>query len=155
MRIDDRIVGMGLTLLALYVIWEARQIPAVPGASFGPSLMPTLVGIVMAGCGLAIFLGGLRAAGGPVIDVSVWKGQRRGLLCAAWAIGGVMLGISFLPWLGFPLFGLLYALPLMLLMGARPVAAIPVALVLVVGCYLVFKHLFHVPLPTGPVMFLG
>lgn len=156
MRIDDRILGLGLVLLAFGIIWQAQAIPAVPGTTFGPSLMPTLIGLVMAGCGLAVFIGGLRAAEtGPLVDFSVWKGQTRGLVCAAWAIIGVVLGIAFMPAIGFPLFGLVYALPLMILMGARPVAAVPVALVVVFSAFMVFKRLLYVPLPTGPLSFLG
>lgn len=156
MRIDDRILGVGLALLALLIIWQAQTIPSVPGTTFGPSLMPTLIGLVMVACGLAVFLGGVRGAGtGPLVDVSVWRGQSRGLLCAAFAILGVVIGIAVMPSIGFPLFGLLYALPLMLLMGARPVAAVPVAVVVVLCAYLVFKRLLYVPLPAGPLTFLG
>lgn len=156
MRIDDRILGVGLALLALFIIWQAQMIPSVPGTTFGPSLMPTLIGLVMVACGLAVFLGGVRSAGaGPLIDVSVWRGQTRGLVCAAWAILGVVVGIAVMPWIGFPLLGLIYALPLMLLMGARPIAAVPVAVVVVLCAYLVFKRLLYVPLPAGPLTFLG
>ena len=156
MRFDDRLLGLALALLAAFVVVQAVEIPAVPGATFGPSLMPTIVGLVMGGCGLIVFAKGVRArAPGPLVDVSVWKGEYRGLACAAWAIGGAVAGIVFLPWLGFPLFGLLYALPLMLMMGARPLAAVPVALVVVLGAYLAFKQLLYVPLPAGPLTFLG
>lgn len=156
MRIDDRVLGVVLALLALSIIWQAQTIPSVPGTTFGPSLMPTLIGVVMAACALAVFLGGLRSAGaGPLIDVSVWRGQTRGLICAAWAILGVVAGIAVMPLIGFPLFGLAYALPLMLLMGARPVAAVPVAVLVVICAYAVFKRVLSVPLPAGPLTFLG
>ncbi|WP_332712218.1 tripartite tricarboxylate transporter TctB family protein [Pelagibacterium mangrovi] len=156
MRFDDRIVGAALVLLALFVIWQGQQIPSVPGTTFGPSLMPILLGLLMAACGMTVFIGGLRAAGSvPLVDVSVWKGRPRALITAAWSILGVVLGIVLMPIIGFPVFGLLYAVPLMLLMGARLVAAVPVALVVVLAAYFAFKRLLYVPLPAGPLTFLG
>lgn len=156
MRFDDRIVGVALALLSLFVIWQSQQVPSVPGTRFGPSLMPTVLGIVIAGCGVVNFLGGVRSAGAaPMIDISVWKDRRRGLLAALWSILGIVFGILYMPAIGFPLFGLLYALPLMMLMGARPIAAIPVCVVVVLLAYFAFKRLLYVPLPAGPLSFLG
>lgn len=156
MTFDERILGLALLLFGILVAWHSQAIPSVPGATFGPSLMPTIVGLLMAGCGLSIFIGGVRAAdGGPLVDVSVWRGQRRGLACALWAISGVLVGILFMPVLGFPLFGVLYALPLMLLMRARPLPAAIVSVVVVLVAYFAFKRILFVPLPSGPLTFLG
>lgn len=155
MRLDDRIVGLLLGLLATAVILLARQIPAVPGTTFGPDLMPTLIGVAMAGAAARIFWLGWRAASpGPLLDVSDWNGQERGLVCAAWAIGGTLIGIFFLNDIGFPLYSVCFALPLMLLMGARPIVAVPVALVLTLAAYAAFTRLLLVPLPAGPLLFL-
>lgn len=155
MRFDDRIVGLLLGLLAIAIIVLARQIPAVPGTTFGPDIMPTLIGLAMAAAAARIFWTGWRTAvPGPLLDVSDWNGQSRGLLCAAWAIGGTLIGIFFLGDIGFPLYGFFFALPLMLLMGARPLVALPVAIAVTAIAYLTFSRLLLVPLPVGPLLFL-
>jgi putative tricarboxylic transport membrane protein len=87
--------------------------------------------------------------------VSDWNGQTRGLVAAAWAIAGTIVGILFFDRLGFPLYAFLFALPLMLLMGARPLMAIIVSLVVALAAFLVFYRLLLVPLPVGPLLFLS
>jgi hypothetical protein len=155
MRFDDRINGILLGLLALAIIVLARQIPAVPGTTFGPDLMPTLIGLGMAGAALRIFFLGLRSTtAGPWVDVSDWRGQTRGLVAAFWAIAGAILGILFLNQLGFPIFAVLYALPLMLLLGVRPLLSAIVSVVVALLAFLVFYRVLMVPLPVGPLLFL-
>lgn len=155
MRLDDRITGLLMGLLAIIVIVLSRQIPAVPGTTFGPDLMPTLVGIGLGGAAARIFYTGFRAASpGPWIDVSDWNGQTRGLVCAAWAIAGSLIGILFFNQIGFPLYGFFFALPLMLMMGARPVMAVLVSLAVTAITFLLFYKLLNVPLPVGPLLFL-
>ena len=155
MRIDDRITAVVLGLLAAMVVWSARAIPAVPGTTFGPDLFPILIGLSLGGAAIGIFLEGVRTAGGPLLDLSDWHGRRKGIAAAAWAILGTVVGILFFDRLGFPLFGFAFALPLMLLMGARPPVAIVVAAATVLGTHLFFTRALFVPLPVGPLTFLG
>jgi len=156
MRIDDRIMALGLGLLAAVVIWSARGIPSVPGTTFGPDLLPMIVGVSLAACGVLIFVGGVRAAGTvPWVDLSDWAGRGRGIVGAVWAVGGTIVGVLFLQQLGFPLFAFVFALPLMLLMGARPVISIVVSAVVALVAFAIFYYLLLVPLPVGPLTFLG
>jgi hypothetical protein len=155
MRIDDRIVAIALGLLALAVVWSATAIPAVPGTTFGPGLFPILIGIGLGGTALSIFVKGARTAGGPLLDLSDWHGRSRGIVAAAWAILGTAVGILFFDELGFPLFGFAFAVPLMLLMGARPLLAAIVAAAMVLATHFFFTRALFVPLPVGPLSFLG
>jgi TctA family transporter len=50
----DRGVGLGLTLLALVVLFTARAFPDVPGQKLGASFLPMLVGAGLLLCGLAL-----------------------------------------------------------------------------------------------------
>lgn len=155
MRFDDRITALVLGLLGAVVVWSARTIPSVPGTTFGPDLFPTLIGLGLGGAALGIFLKGLRTAGGPLLDLSDWHGRRKGIAAAAWATAGTVVGILFFDSLGFPLFGFAFTLPLMLLMGARPLTAVVVAAVVVLGTHLFFTRALFVPLPVGPLGFLA
>lgn len=152
MRIDDRLIGGALALLSLAIILGARGLPSVPGTTFGPELMPTLIGIAMGVLSIRIFITGvLQNNGNGWFDLSEWKGARRPVYCAVWTIAGVGLGIVLLPIIGFPLYGLGFALPLMLLMGARLMSAVLTSVCLVLVAQFVFARLLFVPLPAGPL----
>ncbi|PKR49073.1 tripartite tricarboxylate transporter TctB family protein [Thalassospira marina] len=151
MRIDDRLTGLIFAVLGGGVIILAQQLPAVPGTTFGPNLMPTLIGIAMLVLALKILVTGFRAANhGPIIDLSAWHGRTRGIIAAIWTMAGVLVAIYALPVIGFPLLGLVYTIVLMLLMQIRPVIAVPVALFVILGLQYVFAQILYVPLSAGP-----
>lgn len=155
MQLDDRIIGILLGLLAVATIVLARQIPAVPGTTFGPELMPTLIGVALAGAAGRIFYKGFRVANpGPWLDVSDWHGQTRGLVAAAWSIAGTILALLFFNHIGFPLYAFFFALPLMLLLGAKPLMSVIISLALALVAFVIFSRLLLVPLPVGPLQFL-
>nr|WP_306268851.1 tripartite tricarboxylate transporter TctB family protein [Pararhizobium sp. IMCC3301] len=152
MRIDDRLIGGALALLSMAIILGARGLPSVPGTTFGPELMPTLIGTAMGVLSIRIFVTGLLQNGATGwVDISEWKGAKRPVYCAIWTIAGIALGIALLPIIGFPLYGLGFALPLMLLMGARAVSAVLTSVCLVLVAQFVFARLLFVPLPAGPL----
>lgn len=156
MRLDDRLTGALLVLLGIAVAIAARGIPAVPGTTFGPDLLPTIIGVALAVCGGVICLGGVRAAApGPWLDLSDWRGRTCGIIGAVWAIGGTILGVVYLQAIGFPLFAFGFALPLMLLMGAKPLVSAVVSAVVALVAFAIFSYLLLVPLPVGPLTVLG
>ncbi len=155
MQFDDRIIGGVLAAFSLTVIAMARQVEGVPGTVFGPDIFPTIIGVVMLAISVRIFIQGVRSAEhGPLVDLSAWSGQTRGIICAIWIIAGIVLGIALFEPIGFPVFGMVLALPLMLMLGARPVWATVVTLAAVMFAYFVFSRLLYVPLPVGPLTFL-
>ncbi|MFV0360706.1 tripartite tricarboxylate transporter TctB family protein [Tropicimonas sp.] len=152
MRIDDRLVGLFFAALGVATILAARRLSAVPGAVYGPGLMPTLIGLGMAGFGLRIAWAGFAASEhAPLIDVSAWTGRTRGILCAFWTIAGVAASVPLLDKLGLPLFGLLFCLPLIWLARARTAVALPSVLATVLIAQYIFGGVLHVPLPAGPI----
>lgn len=154
MRIDDRLVGLFFALLGGAVILAARRLSGVPGTTYGPDLMPILIGIGMMGFGLKIAVAGFAAARstsgrGPWIDLGAWTGETRGILAALWTVAGVGAAIWLLPVLGLPLFGLIFCLPLVVLARARLVVAVPAVVATVLAAQVIFGGLLHVPLPAG------
>jgi len=155
MRIDDRLTGLIFAVLGCGVIFLAQQLPAVPGTTFGPNLMPTLIGIAMLGLSIRIMVTGLRAAHhGPWFDISAWHGRTRGIICAIWTMAGVLVAIYALPVIGFPILGLVYTIGLMLLLQIRLVIALPVGLIVILGLQYVFAQILYVPLSAGPLPLL-
>ncbi|QDY70644.1 tripartite tricarboxylate transporter TctB family protein [Qingshengfaniella alkalisoli] len=151
MRIDNRLFGIAIVLLGAAVIYEARHLPKVPGSTFGPGLMPTIIGICFSGLGIKIALSAFMkpADGMPLVDFSAWNNQGRGIIAAIWTLMGALLSILFLQPIGFPLLAVIYVFPLMLLMKARPVPAAIVAATTVLGLHYVFTNILFVPLPSG------
>lgn len=150
MRIDDRFIGLAILAFALCIILQARHLPAVPGTTYGPDLMPTLVGLGLAAFAIRITWQAFQVStDGPFIDLSNWHGQTRGVIAAVWTVGGVIAGMFLIPALGFPLFGLIYGIPLMLLMRAPIIPAIVTAVVVVFGAQYIFSQILYVPLSAG------
>ncbi len=156
MRFNDIVIGIVLGILSLCVIIPARSIPSVPGATFGPNLFPTLIGMGIGLIAIKILIDGVRTKEKiPFCDISDWFGQRKGFLAAVWAVGGIVIGIVFFQQLGFVLFSLAYAIPLMLMMGAHPVISVTVAASASLGAFFLFSRVLFVPLPVGLLTFLG
>ncbi|WP_085586345.1 tripartite tricarboxylate transporter TctB family protein [Thalassospira mesophila] len=152
MRIDDRLTGLIFAVLGCGVIFLAQQLPAVPGTTFGPNLMPTLIGVAMLGLSLKIMIAALRTTHhGPWFDISAWQGRTRGIISAIWTMTGVLVAIYALPVIGFPLLGLVYTIGLMLLLQIRLVIALPVGLIVILGLQYVFAQILYVPLSAGPL----
>ena len=70
-------------------------------------------------------------------------------------LGGTIAGVLYLQTIGFPLFAFGFALPLMLLMGAKPLMSVIVSAVVALVAFAIFYYLLLVPLPVGPLTFLG
>jgi len=152
MRIDDRLIGLGMALLALAIIFGSLGLPSVPGTTYGPNLMPTIIGIGFAVLSIRIFIVGWRARDGARwIDLSQWSGRTRSLLCVVWTLGGIVFGLVLFEPMGFLLYGLAFMLPLMLLMGAGPVTAIATTVPTILLAQFGFANLMLVPLPVGPL----
>lgn len=150
MRIDDRLFGLFFVLLGVATILAARRLSSVPGTTYGPDIMPILIGIGMIGFGLKIAWTGFTTySRSPWLDVTAWKGRTRGCLAAIWTILGIAAAIPFLSKLGLPLYGLLFCLPLVILTRARLWIAIPSVLATILIAQFVFGEMLHVPLPEG------
>ncbi len=144
----DRAVGLGLTLLALLVLWSARQFPNVPGQKVGAGFLPMLVGAGLLLCGLALLWRSRRAPAGPdAVRVRVAEQVRPALVVMA-ALGLYVLAADRVGYL------LVAPVALMLVFKALMVAWRPALLWAVCGTLVVhvaFYKLLRVPLPWGVI----
>jgi putative tricarboxylic transport membrane protein len=156
LRVNDALFGAALWLLAAAILWQAADFPAMPGQSFGPSLVPGVLAGGFLLSGLSLVVSGVRARGaGPLVaPPAAWSsGEGRGrLLDAALVLGGLVVLILLWDRLGFLIGGTLYtALLVYRFHGGGLVRAILVA---AVACFVVdwgFRRLLLVPLPMGPL----
>ena len=73
----DRWVGLGLTGLALAVLWSARAFPPVPGQKLGAAFLPMLIGAGLLLCGIALIVRDLRRLRGDRSAVATPAGAGR------------------------------------------------------------------------------
>lgn len=132
--------GLGVAVLS-------AQIGGMPGQPFSPGFFPRLLGALAAAVGLVLALRALRGRA-PAGEEEAPAGPPL-RLATAWVIGGlVALGwlmepLGFAPAMVGWLFGFL------LLLRARPLGALLLALVLTLAAELAFTRLLSVPLPPG------
>ncbi|MFD1881101.1 tripartite tricarboxylate transporter TctB family protein [Paracoccus pacificus] len=150
MQLSDRLLGPGLVIFGVVVIYAAARLPSVPGVRFGADLMPIICGGALILFGAAITKSGLREHG-PLISVDEWDVPMRQRVAALWSVLGLVAGIYLFQPLGFPLFGMIFMAGLMYLMNARPLTILVVAPVFVIGLHLAFTRLMYVDLPAGPL----
>lgn len=140
---DDWVTGAALIAAGAFIGIEARGFPRLAGMDYGPGLFPTIAAVGMAGCGAAIVLGARRPARAE-------PAPREPLRWPALALLALVAGFALLlqP-LGFHLAAAGATLGAALLFGARPWAALALALALPPALHAVFYTGLRVPLPWG------
>jgi putative tricarboxylic transport membrane protein len=137
-----------MALLALAVLWSAQAFPAVPGQKLGAGFLPSIVGVGLLVCGLALVVRsvrGTRYEGGDAVREAEHIGP------PLVVIGAVVLYIVLADRIGFLLVA---PLCLMMVFRAMQVRWLP-AVLWALGCTLLvhvaFYKLLRVPLPWGVI----
>lgn len=150
MRLDrvDRVLGPVLTLVALVWLWLAfTYIPGPRGAGeTGPRAFPVLLGVALAGLGVAMSLMARAPAAEAVATVT-----RREAAVAAGTVGLLVLYAFLLQRAGF-----LIATPVAIALAMRGlvrersgIRVGALAIGFTVGCWAIFDVLLGTPLPRG------
>jgi putative tricarboxylic transport membrane protein len=139
----DRGVGLGLTLLALVVLFTARAFPDVPGQKLGASFLPMLVGAGLLLCGVLLVA---RSRHAPAAGTARGIDQVLPAVVVMAAVAGYVLLADRL--------GFLIVAPLLLLAVFKALqvgwrTALLWALGGTVVVHVVFYKLLRVPLPWG------
>jgi len=140
----DRGVGLGLTLLALVVLFTARAFPDVPGQKLGAGFLPMLVGAGLLLCGVLLVARSRRAPA----NVKAAPGIEQVL--PAFVVMGAVAGYVLLA----DRLGFLIVAPLLLVAVFKALqvswrTALLWALGGTVVVHVVFYKLLRVPLPWG------
>jgi hypothetical protein len=145
------VVGVGFALVA-------RNYAMGTAAQMGPSYFPTILGAILAGLGIII---ALRSFGKPdpdeMIGVIAWRPLA--LIIGANLLFGILLGG--VPALGLPPLGLVLSIFVLVIVAClagsefRLREALILAVILIVGSYLVFMKLVNLPLNLWPAFFSG
>lgn len=140
---SDRIVGLGLMVLAAWYGWTAGEYQAEFADPLGPSAFPQLLSPFIAGLGLWLVL---RPDPDPV-----WPDTAT--LLAQGASVALMLtyALALRP-VGFLISTAVLATVLTVMLGARLLPAAASGISISVGCYVLFTYALELSLPTGTLL---
>ena len=142
---SDRIFASICIALAALMAWGATIIEeSFIQDPLGPKAFPLVIAVVLAACGVAMFL---RPDEDPV-----WP-HRRKQIQLLWTIGAMILYVQFLPVVGFLIATAIGAGFLSWQLGASIKQACWGGLGISVGIYVVFKLLLGLSLARGPFGF--
>lgn len=145
MLTTDRVGGVALVTIGLYVLWESRALPLGTVHNPGPAYMPIVLAL------LVILFGVLTAATGgatPRVGAVGWSEWRHAVVILGVCVFAA-LGLERLGWRATIGLSLAFLLGIAERKGA--VAAVLFALALALGTYYLFDTLLRVPLPRGPL----
>ena len=150
MQRSDRWVGLALAVLALAVLWTAREFPQVPGQKLGSAFLPMIVGAGLLLCGLALVARSFRRSAYPDAQRSSVEVEEH-FGSAAVVVGTVLAYIFLADRVGFLLIAPLCLLAVFRALRVRWLAAAGWAIGGTVVVHLTFYKLLRVPLPWGPL----
>ena len=144
MLTTDRVAGVALALIALFVLVESRRLPLGTLQNPGPAYMPILLAVILGAAGIFISVFGASA---PTLDSVGWSEWRHAV--------AILVVCSFsalaLERLGYRLTVACVLAFLVAVVERKPVVlAIVFAVGIAAGSFYLFDTLLRVPLPRGP-----
>lgn len=148
MLFDDRASGLLVAGLGVVVVGLARSFPMMPGQSIGPSLFPTIVGVLLVLVGVTL---ALRAPRGGGVGIGLDTAMRRPRMAVNFAlvVFSLLAYALLVDRMGFFLTAALLLAVLFRAFSVPPGRALGLAAVLPFAIHYVFYTLLRVPLPWG------
>lgn len=148
MKLSDALTGAVLLVLATVTLWHIQGFPPMPGQKYGAALFPGVIAAVLALCGILLIARGLRSQQ-AWIAFAPWTSRARPLAGFASVLIGLALYVLLADIVGFHIIGVVVVLGWLLVLGARPSVAVPVAILAPILIHLAFYKLLRIPLPWG------
>lgn len=149
MRLNDTLTGLLILAFGLAVAAYARTFPPMPGQPVGPSLFPTLIGLVLAMLGAGLAAAGLRHRGARPVEIDDWVRRPRIVINFLSVVAALVFYAVAVDRLGFFITGFAFLSVLMLTFGVRRVWIAPLAAAVTLAMHYAFYTLLRVPLPWG------
>ena len=150
MKLHDILSGLLLAALGVALLVYARSLPPIPGQNVGPGFFPGAVAIGLLAGGLSLALVTLRnRPGGRWIEFDHWVRSPRALLAFVVVVVSLAAYVRWADLLGYFLAAPLVLAPILAVLGVRPRALVPVALVVPLLIHYIFYSILKVPLPCG------
>jgi putative tricarboxylic transport membrane protein len=143
---DDAAIGIVVIIFGLAVAVHAQSFPGM-GNMPGPSLFPTVLGVLLMIAGAAQIPGGIRSRA-PLVTI-LPEFTAKGMLNTGAFFVAVVFYIYASETLGFLLTSFCIMFVLMLLLRAKPLPSALVSAGASLTAYLIFNKMLLVPLPRG------
>ncbi len=149
MRVTDLTLGCLVILAGIAIFISAIDFTVIPGQSYGAGTMPRAIAFATVGTGIFLTVKALLAKGRFGLELEEWVFNRGSLLRIGMILALIVFYIAGAPILGFAPTAFLILIVAMLVLGTRPLIAVPVSLVATVAIQQSFGKLLLVPLPRS------
>ncbi|MGL4635330.1 MAG: tripartite tricarboxylate transporter TctB family protein [Beijerinckiaceae bacterium] len=156
MRINERVLAIALLALSAFVIWQASSFPKLAGMTVGPGLFPTVLASALAIASILVLATSWKQTRAtPLVTIDPDVRNRQSIIRAAAVFASCGLFAAFGKSLGFVIVGALSLGGLLLAFGLRWKLAAAITLILIITVDVFFVRVMRIPLPLGPLDFLG
>jgi putative tricarboxylic transport membrane protein len=151
MRANDAICGLLLLVFAAVMAALTIPFPDFPGQKYGPDLLPRVLAVALAICGVLLIKRGLQARGqgDPWFTRPAWVGVPIKVMRFLLVIAALLFYVFASDPLGFLAVSFVIIAVLAIAFGGRPLWALVAALVATVAINYFFGSIMRVPLPRG------
>ncbi len=151
MRFNDAVLGFVIFVFgAASALYADLTFPALPGQEFGPAFFPTIIGVVLSGCGVILIVKGIaRRRTEPWLALGEWVHRPHHLINFFLIFLTLIAYILFTDSLGFIPVSFLIISILMVRFGARWITAVGIGLAATLVIHTLFYKFLLVPLPWG------
>jgi len=151
MKVSDLILGPTIAALGAIVLVASSQQPKpVFGGSYGGGFFPSILGVVLIFCGLALaWTGWRKRADVPLLAMGNWVESPRHIGNVAVVLVTLLFYILTSGFLGFIVSAGLVCFALLWQFTRKPLMSLLIAVVTVIAAKSLFQDLLLVPLPWG------
>lgn len=153
MRFHDSVIGLGVAILGLVVLWLTRDFRNFQShqLQYGPGFFPNIVAVALIGAGLVLAATSWRGSRAPVVEIHPWLRSPALLTNAALILLSVVAYILFAEALGFLIIAPVLLFVLIWRLWGRPGYSALIALVTTAIMHQFFVGILLVPLPWGVI----
>ncbi len=151
MRFNDAVLGLVILVFgAAVALYADLTFPDLPGQEFGPAFFPTIIGAVLFGAGVILFIQGIaKRKTVPLIELGEWARMPRHIVNFFLVFAALLAYILFTDSIGFIPVSFVILTVMMVQFGCRWVTALGIGLVATLVIHTAFYKFLLVPLPWG------
>ena len=147
MRFNDALIGVAVIIFGLVMVVHVQSYPSMGNNMPGPSLFPTVLGVLLMIVGAVQVPRGIKSRA-PLVTI-LPEFNARGIFNIVALVIGVVFYIYASDTLGFLLTSFCIVFVLILTLKGKPLSSALVAAGATLFVYLIFNKMLMVPLPRG------